>query len=74
MGIYDSEETITLKTQKPLKIKRLSDVDPARLTLASLGVNSSMLLYTLRAQVHRFILKQKKLFYKNFFCDTQLCP
>jgi hypothetical protein len=54
--------------------KRPSDVDLAGLTPASLGVNSNMLLHTPQAQVHGFILKQKELFFKNSFCDTQLLP
>ena len=57
--------------QKALQNERLPGVDPAELTSASLGVNSSMLLYTPRAQVHRLILKQKELSFKNSFCDTQ---
>ena len=57
--------------QKALQNERLPGVDPAELTSASLGVNSSMLLYTPRAQVYRLILKQKELSFKNSFCDTQ---
>jgi len=60
--------------QKLPAIKGVSDVDPAGLTPASLGVNSNMLLHTPRARVHKIIVKQKKFSYKNSFCDTQLLP
>lgn len=48
------------KKSKSPQSKRLSDVDPARLALASSGANAEMLLYALRARIHRLIVKQKK--------------
>ena len=53
--------------QKLPAIKGVSDVDPAGLTPASLGVNSNMLLHTPQAQVHEFILKQKKALLQELF-------
>lgn len=35
-------------------------VDPAGVAPASLGTNANMLLHTPRAQVHEFIIKQKR--------------
>ncbi len=60
------------KTNQKPRFRGVSSVDLAGLTPASLGVNSNMLLHTPQAQVHGFILKQKELFFKNSFCDTQL--
>lgn len=45
----------------------LFGVDPGRLALPSRGGNTRMLLYTLRARIHKSILKQKNSLLKEFF-------
>ena len=47
---------------------RIFNVDPTGLTPVSPVVKNGILLHKLRAQVHKNILKQKELFYKNSLC------
>ena len=46
--------------QKASQETRLFGVDPAGLAPASSGANADMLLYTLRARIHKTIIKQKR--------------
>jgi hypothetical protein len=50
-------------------------VDPAGLTPASSGTNTDMLLHTIRARIHTYIIKQKRaLLQEPFFVVPDFSP
>jgi hypothetical protein len=57
----------TQETKKLLMGEKLFGVDPAGLAPASSGANADMLLYALRARIHKAIIKQKKLLLQEVF-------